>query len=351
MFSLFGKKTAGWVGVDIGSSSVKLVALSQSNGKYQLDAYAIASLPQTAVVDGTIENIGQVSETIERALKVCGVKLTQAVTAVPSSAVITKKLEISSVFAGVELEEQIRIEGDQVIPYALNEVALDFEVEGPVDGHENLNRVLLVACRKEDVTKREDAINSTPLNCGIVDVDTFAMERLLPLLGEEDPNAMVGFADIGASTLTLNVFRNRELVYNREQAFGGNELTNAIQAQYGIEVSEVEQKLRSGDIDDEIHQMLVLPFRQSVIQQVSRALQFFYSSGIRSQLSRLYIAGGTSGIEGLEQMLGDEVGIDTRTLNPFINLELGPRINAERLNKEAPMLAKACGLALRSFDQ
>lgn len=351
MVSLFGNKNAGWVGVDIGSSSVKLVSLSQQGHDYQVDSYAVVSLPPSAVVDGSVENQGEVSDAIERGLKICGNKLKHAVVAVPSSAVITKKLEISNAFSDLELEEQVKIEADQFIPYALDEVALDFEVVGPVENHPILNEILLVACRRDDVANREEAVNGADLQCEIVDVDTFAMERLLPLLGEFGPDALVGLVDIGASTLTLNVFRGGNIIYNREQAFGGNELTNAIHQQYGIEVNEVEQKLRTGSLDEEIVEMLVMPFRQSVIQQVSRALQFFYSSGAQNQLSSLYIAGGTASIEGLAELMQEDIGVPAKVVNPFMNIRVGPRLNQDRLMNDAPMLAKACGLALRSFDR
>lgn len=351
MVGLFGNKNAGWVGVDIGSSSVKLVSLSQHGHDYQVDSYAVVPLPPSAVVDGTVENQGEVSDAIERGIKICGNKLRHAVIAVPSSAVITKRLEISNAFSEQELEEQVKIEADQFIPYALDEVALDFEVIGPVDNNHALNEILLVACRRDDVSSREEAVNGAQLQCEIVDVDTFATERLLPLLEGCNPDALIGLVDIGASTLTLNVFRKGKIVYNREQAFGGNELTNAIHQQYGMEVAEVEQKLRNGSLDDEIVEMLVMPFRQSVIQQVSRALQFFYSSGAQSQLSELYLAGGTAGIEGLSDLMQEEIGVPAKVVNPFSSIRVGPRLNQDRLINDAPMLAKACGLALRSFDR
>lgn len=351
MVSLFGTKTAGWVGVDIGSSSVKLVSLSQQGQGYQIDSYAIVSLPPTAVVDGSVEIQTVVSEAIERGLTICGNKLKHAVVAVPSSAVITKHLEISNAFTELELEEQVEIEADQFIPYALDEVALDFEVLGPVANDPSMNEILLVACRRDDVSTREDTVNGAQLSCDIVDVDTFAIERLLPLLDEFDPDSLVGLVDIGAATLTLNVFRGGKIVYNREQAFGGNELTNAIHQQYGLEIPEIEQKLRVGELDKEIMEMLVMPFRQSVIQQVSRALQFFYSSGVQSQLAELYLAGGISGIEGLPSMMQDEIGVPTQVANPFLNMRVGSRLNQNRLMKDAPMLVKACGLAMRSFDR
>lgn len=351
MLSLFKPKTAGWVGVDIGSASVKLVALTKHGHSYQIEGYAVVPLPPTAVVDSNVEVPGEVSDAIARGIKVCGISLAHAVTAVPSSAVITKRLEISNAFVGMELEEQVQIEADQFIPYPLEEVALDFEVQGPVDKAPELNDILLVACRRDDVDSREEAIDGSGLKCEVVDIDTYAIERTLPLLEHgEQGERLVGVVDIGAATLTLNVFKNNDIVYNREQAFGGNDLTNMIHQQKGIEVAEVERLLSAGELDAETMDTLVLPFRQAVVQQVSRALQFYYSSGSQGQLNSLYLAGGTSGLEGLAALVEDEVGVVTRTANPFANMQVASKVNAVRLQKDAPCLLKACGLAQRSFD-
>lgn len=170
-------------------------------------------------------------------------------------------------------------------------MSIDFEIIGPADHGDNLNDVLLVACRKSDVEPREDAISGGGLDCTVIDVDTYAVERTFPLLHEAAPDTTVGVVDIGAATLTLNVFKNAELIYSREQAFGGNDLTNTIHQQYGMSVEEVEQALRLDDLSDEIKEMVVLPFRSTVAQQVSRSLQFYYSSGAHNELSALYLSG------------------------------------------------------------
>jgi len=352
VFGLFGKKSSGWVGVDIGSSAVKLVSLSRQGKGIGIDAYAIVALPATAVVDGNVQEVTEVSAGIEKGLQLCKGAMKTAVAAVPSSAVITKRLELSNSFTEYELEDQVRVEADQFIPYPLDEVALDFQV---MSENENtgLQDLLLVACRRTDVELREDAINGAGLKCDIVDVDTYAMERVYPKLPGDEVGAseLIGVADVGAATLTLNVFRDGELIYNREQAFGGNDLSNAIHQQYGMPVEEAEQALRSGEIGEEIREMLVMPFRHAVAQQVSRALQFFYSSGSHAQLSRLYLAGGSASIDGISDVLAEEIGIDTQIANPFTGMTVNSKLNSKRLESDAPTLVKACGLAMRMFDQ
>lgn len=351
MVSLFSRKSAGWIGIDIGSSSVKLVSLSRHGRDFQLDAYAIVPLPSTAVVDGNIEVVAEVSDAVERGLKICGGKYSQAIVSVPSSFVITKKLQLSNLFVGLELEDQVKVEADQFIPYPLDEVALDFEVLGPVPTAPELNDILLVACRKEGAELREDAINAAGLKCEIIDVDTYAMERLLALLGETTDSRLVAIADIGASTLSLNVFRNGEVIYNREQAFGGNELTSLIHQREGMEQDAVEYALREGSLSEEIYENMVRPFSNTVVQQLSRALQFFYSSGIQGELSAVYLCGGVSSLDDLSAQMEEEIEVPVRLLDLMSFMKTGSKLNAERLRRDAPMLVKACGLALRSFDQ
>ncbi|WP_293267404.1 type IV pilus assembly protein PilM [Neptunomonas sp.] len=353
MVSFFGKKTASWVGVDIGSSSVKLVVMSRHGSLIGLDAYAIVSLPPTAVVDGNIQEVQPVTEAVERAIKICGIKQGSAITAVPSSAVIIKRMELSKSFSEIELEDQVKVEADQFIPYPLDEVALDFEILGESRTHPELNDLLLVACRRDDVDQREDAINAAGLKCEIVDVDTYAVERVFPMLLDEDlkSDEMVAIVDVGATTLTLNVIRDHKIIYNREQSFGGNELTTNIHHQYGMAIDEVEQALRLGEISEEVQESVIQPFRLTVSQQVSRALQFFYSSGVQHQLSKIYLCGGVASIDGLVDILSDELDLPVNIANPFAQMDVSAKVNKERLVKDTPALVKACGLALRSFDQ
>ena len=353
MVSLFRKKASSWVGVDIGSSSVKLVALSRHGSSIGLDAYAIVALPPSAVVDGNVQELNVVSEAIERGVKICGIRQASTIAAVPSSSVIIKKIELSQSFTELELEEQVKVEADQFIPYPLDEVALDFEIVGPAASNPDLNEILLVACRREDVDQREDAINAAGLKCEIMDVDTYAVERVFPMLINENLKSedMVAIVDVGAATLTLNVVKEGKIIYNREQSFGGNDLTTSIHHQYGMAVDEVEQALRLGEISDEVKEVMVYPFRHTIAQQISRALQFFYSSGVQYQLQKIYLCGGAASIDGITEILSEELSLPVAIGRPFEQMDIGPKINRDRLQKDTPALLKACGLALRSFDQ
>jgi len=353
LFGLFNKKTSTLVGVDIGSSAVKLVVLNRDKNDIVLDSYAVVNLPPAAIIDGHLQELGVVADAIEKAVKICGSKLSCAITAVPSSAVIIKHLDLSNAFSEAELEDQIKIEADQFIPYPLDEVAIDFEVQGTHPINPDLNKILLVACRSNDVIQREAAVNSAGLKCEIVDVDTFAIERLLTFVNSDElaNDELVASIDIGASTMTLNVMHQGSIIYNREQGFGSNELTNSIHVQCGMSVEEVEQSFRLNEISIEIEAMLIEPFRDTIVQQISRSLQFYYSSNVQNQLTKIYLSGGCSSIKGLVELLEEELGIAVELTNPFSNMRVQAKINKDRLNKDAPVLVKACGLALRFFDK
>ncbi len=347
MFSMFRKKDNTMVGIDIGTSAVKLVAFSRQDGQLTLEGYAVVPLPPTAVIDGNIQDVAKVSELIAQAAGQAGGKLHRAAVAVPSSAVITKFIELSAAFTELELEEQIKLEADHFIPYPLEDVALDFEVLEPLAHNADINRLMLVACRRGDVEQREEAVAGAGLTCDIVDVDSFAVERAFQLLPPGD-GPLTGMVDIGAATLTLYVFKEGRIIYNREQAFGGNELVNAVNQHTGLALEEIELSLRSGQLSDEIRQLFVLPFRTTVAQQVSRALQFFYSSGMHSSLQKLYLMGGTATIPGLAEQLAEALALPTETANPFTGLAISPKLVPGRLQQDAPTLVKASGLAMRT---
>ncbi|WP_027856731.1 type IV pilus assembly protein PilM [Marinobacterium jannaschii] len=350
MFSLFGKKDEAMIGADIGSSAVKLVALSRDKDRVTLEAYAIVPLPPTAVIDGSVQDVAVVAEAIEQGMRQASYKAGLASVAVPSSTVITKQIEMSSALTELELEDQVRMEASNFIPYPLDEVALDFEIIGPKADAPEVNELLLVACRRDDVEQREDAVGAAGLKCEVVDVDVFAIERAYPLVHAEElePGQLVGMVDIGASTLTLYVFQHGKIIYHREQAFGSAELINALSQHTGTETEILEHQLKNGELNSELSAIFIDPFRKTVAQQISRALQLFYSSGVHSSLNRLFLLGGCSAMPQLVEDIADELGITTEKANPFAGMAISPKLVASRLQQDAASLVKASGLAMRT---
>lgn len=346
--TLFSRKKSGVVGVDIGSSSVKLVALAKRGGRFCMEGFAVVALPEKAFTDGNIQNIEEVADAINKGLRICTTKFTNAVTSVSASDVITKDIQLSQLFFGLELEEQVRIEADQFIPYALDEVALDFEVVGPVKGNSAFNNIHIVAARREDVATREEAIELAGLNCSIVDVDSFVVERLLSDDVSIHSDA-VGMLDVGAEALTFYAIEGGKVTYHREQSFGGHDLL--MQLKNALNQPDLSlTKLLHDDEWPEETASIVSHFVNSTGQQISRALQFYFSSGSQDPLSNLYVFGGLTELPGLLDQVFAETGIPVERLDPFAGVEVAAHVNLQRFAQEKCVLVKALGLAKRGLE-
>ncbi len=350
---LLKKKNKTLLGVDISSTSVKLLELSLNNGRYQVESYASEPLPENAVVEQSIGDEEAVGLVIKKALGKARSNSKKAVIAVAGSAVITKNIEMNAGLSDDEMDYQIRIEADQYIPYPLEEVALDWEVQGPSELAGNVD-VLLAACRLENVELRKDALEIGGLEVGIVDIEAFCTERAYGLirsqLDDSEDIETVAVVDIGATMTTLSVLHQGKTIYTREQLFGGKQLTEEIMRRYGLSEEEAIRAKLDGGLPDDYETEVLDPFRDSVVQQVSRSLQFFYSSSQYNDVDYIILAGGTSSIIGLDQLTQEKLGISAVVANPFVNMTLSQKVNASMLNNDAPSLMIACGLAMRSFD-
>ena len=350
---LLKKKNKTLLGVDISSTSVKVLELSLNNGRYQVENYTSEPLPTNAVVEQSIGDEEAVGSVIKKALSRMRSGGKKAAIAVAGSAVITKNIEMNEGLSDDEMDYQIRIEADQYIPYPLEEVALDWQIQGPSEVAGNVD-VLLAACRLENVELRKDALEIGGLETDIVDIEAFCTERAYELiqsqLEDDDEIETVAIIDIGATMTTLSVLHQGKTIYTREQLFGGKQLTEEIMRRYGLSEEEAVRAKLDGGLPDDYESEVLDPFRDSVVQQVSRSLQFFYSSSQYNDVDYIVLAGGTSSIIGLDQLTQEKLGISATVANPFVNMTLSQKVNASMLNNDAPSLMIACGLAMRSFD-
>lgn len=254
------------------------------------------------------------------------------------------------------MENLIQVEADQYIPYPLDEVALDFEVRGPSPRNEEQVEVLLAACRSENVEIREEALEQGGLKAKVVDIEAHCMQRAFGLVRgqfvdeDEEEEKIIAIVDIGATMTTLSVLTDSGTPYTREQLFGGKQLTEEIQRRYSLSVEEAGLAKKQGGLPDDYETEVLQPFKEAVVQQVTRSLQFFYSSSAYDDVDHIILAGGTASIEGLADMVSAKLGTPTTTANPFVNMALSSKVNEAGLNADAPALMIACGLALRSFD-
>ncbi len=354
MVGLFGKKSSAVLGVDISSSSVKLLELSKQGDRYKVESYAVEPLPANAVVEKNITDVEAVGEVLKRVASKSRTSVKQVAVAVSGSAVITKVIQMDGGLNEFEMEDQIALEADQYIPYPLDEVAIDFEVQGPSETNPDQVDVLLAACRKENVDIREDALEIASLNTKIVDVEAYALERAYALvesqLDSQGEDLVVAVVDIGATMTTLSVLAEGKTVYTREQIFGGRQLTEEIQRRYGLSVEEAGLAKKQGGLPDDYDSEVLTPFREAVVQQITRALQFFFGASQYNAVDYVVLAGGTASIQGLTEMVEEKTGTPTLVANPFAEMAVGSRVNASALSSDAPSLMIACGLAMRSFD-
>ena len=338
------------IGVDISSTAVKLLQLTRAGDRYRVEHYAIEPLPANAVVDKNIVELEAVGEAIRRAMARSGSKARHAAGAVAGSAVITKLIPMPADLSEDDLESQIELEAVNYIPYPIEEVSLDFEVVGPMPGNDEMVQVLLVASRSENVETRASALELGGLVARVMDVETFAIENAFGLLGEADRDSLVAMLDIGATITTLHVLRDGRSLYAREQVFGGKQLDDEIMRRYGLNLEEARQGKRSGTLPDTYQSEVLQPFREALVQQVSRLLQFFYAGSEFNRVDRIVLAGGTAATPGVAPMVEEQLGIPTSVANPLAHMTLGPRVQAAALAQDAPSLMIAAGLALRNFD-
>jgi len=354
VFGLFGKKKDTLLGIDISSSSVKLLELSKNGEKYRVESYAVEPLPSDCVVEKNINDAELVGEVISKVVSRSKTGNRLASAAVAGSAVITKTIQMAAGMSETELENQISVEADQYIPYPLDEVAIDFEVLGEAEsGHDQID-VLLAACRKENVELREDALEIGGLTSKVIDIEAYAIERAFSLIesqiGVEGEDLTVAVVDVGSTMTTLSVLANSKTIYTREQLFGGRQLTEEIQRRYGLSIEEAGLAKKQGGLPDDYEREVLGPFKDAVVQQVARSLQFFFSSSQYNEVDYVVLAGGVASVNSIVDLVHEKTGIKTIVANPFIDMTLSSRVNASALSNDAPSLMIACGLAMRSFD-
>jgi type IV pilus assembly protein PilM len=352
--ALLPKRNTPLIGLDISSAAVKLLEIGRSGDRYRVEAYAVEPLPPNSVVEKSITDEQAVGEAIRRAISRCGTRLKQAAVAVAGSAVITKVIPMPANLSDEDMESQIQLEADQYIPYPLEEVNLDFQVLGRSEADPTKVDVLLAASRSENVDVRVAAAELGGLSVKVVDVEAFAMENAFALLAKEMPDGGVGrtiaLVDIGATMTTLSVLHDLKIIYAREQVFGGRQLTEEIQRRYGLSYEEAGLAKRQGGLPDNYVPEVLEPFKEAMSQQVSRSLQFFYSSSQYGQVDHILLAGGCASIPGVDRVIAERTGVQVSIANPFAHMAISSRVRAPSLANDAPALMIAAGLSMRSFD-
>lgn len=351
----FGRRQRPLLGLDITTSSIKLVELGLSGGRYQLEAYAAEPTPHGAINEKAIVDADAVGEAIKRAVKRAGAKSKEVAIAIAGDAAITKVIQMPHNLSARDLEAQVELQADQYIPFPMEEVSYDFEVMGPSEKDPDMSDVLLVATRTENVDQRQAAVSAAGLTAHIVDVEAFALENACQLMTHQMPEGgisrVVAVADFGASATTFSVLSNLRVIYTRDFAFGGQQLTEKVMRTYGLSMEEAGRAKKEGGLPSNYQPEVLDPFIDDMTQQVSRSLQFYLASGSgREQPEQILICGGCANIPGVAEVIASRVGIPAERGDPLGQMQLSSKAKAMGVKKDATALLTACGLALRSFD-
>jgi type IV pilus assembly protein PilM len=351
----FPRKHRPLLGLDITTSSIKLIELSMAGGHYRVESYAAEATPQNAVNEKSIVDADAVGEAIARAAKRAGAHSREVAIAISGDAAITKVIQMPRSLPDAELEAQVELQADQYIPFPMDEVSYDFEVLGPSAKDPEAIDVLLVATRSENVEQRRAAVAAAGLTTRIVDVEAFALENSCRLMTHQMPDGgldrSIAVVDFGASSTTFSILRNLKVVYTRDFAFGGQQLTEDIMRTYGLTIEEAGRAKKEGGLPGNYQTEVLDPFIDDMTQQVSRSLQFYLASGSgRDQPEKILICGGCANVPGVADVISSRVGIAAEKGDPLGQMKLSSRARSQGVQRDATALLTACGLALRSFD-
>jgi type IV pilus assembly protein PilM len=354
-FSFLDTSAPPLIGVDVSSTALKLVELSEAGkGSYRLERYAIEPLAKDVVTDGNIANLDQVADALRRAHKRLGSRNRNVALALPAAMVITKKIIVPAGQTEDELELQVETEANQYIPFALDEVNLDFQTLGPAPSSPEEVEVLIAASRKEKVEDRVAIADAAGLKPRVMDVESYATEEAFKLIAPSLPangrDQNIALVDVGAHVMHFYVLRNNQILFSRDQAFGGNQLTHEIQRAFNLSPEEAESAKKNAGLPENYDVDVLQPFMETLALEVTRALQFFFTSTSYSQVDQIVLAGGCALVPGLDELVAKRAGANTIVGNPFANMAVSDRIRPRQLAADAPLLLIACGLALRSFD-
>ena len=351
----FKTKYPALIGVDISSTAIKLVELVEAGkGTYRLERYAIEPLVRDVVTDGNIANLDLVADALKRAHKRLGSRCRNVALALPAAMVITKKIIVPSGQREEELELMVEAEANQYIPFALDEVNLDFQTIGPAPNNPEDSEVLIAASRKEKVEDRVAVAEAAGLKPRVMDVESYAMQQAFELISPSLPasgrDQNIALVDIGAHVTHFYVLRNNQFLFSRDQAFGGNQLTHDVQRAFNLTPDEAESAKKSQGLPENYDTDVLQPFMETLALEVTRALQFFFTSTSYNQVDQIVLAGGCALLPGIDELVAKRAGVTTVIANPFANMGTSDRIRPRQLAQDAPLLMIACGLALRSFE-
>ncbi len=352
-FSLF-PKAKNLIGLDIGSGAIKLVQLTKGSSGYKLKRFDVRVLESELIVDGTIMDSERVIAVIKDLLDEHAIKEKDVAFSVSGHSVIVKKIQLP-VMSEEELEESIKWEAEQYIPFDINDVNIDFHIlesMDPEDARDQMD-VLLVAVKKEKLTEYTSVVTEAGLSPVIVDVDAFTLENMFGANYEVMDGEVVALVDIGASVMNINVIKGGAFAFTRDISIGGNRYTETIQREFNVNYEQAEQAKRGESvegIDPETFSNIVNLLNDKIVSEVVRSFDYFKSTSNNEDINRILLSGGGAKVSNLLACLEEKSGIPVEMVNPFKRIEISEtQFDLDFIREMAPLASVGVGLALREI--
>lgn len=347
---MFSIKKKDLVGIDIGSSSIKLVQLKESKDGYQLVKIGMAPLPSEAIVDNALMDTSAVVEAIRDLIGTLGVKVTQAACSISGNSVIIRKIGFP-VMTADELEEQIHWEAEQYIPFDINDVNLDFQILGPDEYDPGKMNVLLVASKKDIINDYVAVFGEVGIKLTVLDVDCFAVQNAFEINYDSPPDEIVALANIGSNIMNLNIVKGGASLFTRDVQLGGNLYTEDIQKKLAIKGDEAEKLKVSGmATSDESLNALIRQINETLAMELYRSVDFYNANAGEEKITRMYVSGGCSKTPFLLDAIQQRLNVPVETLNPFQRIICSEKQFVPGYLKDVgPHVAVALGLAMRRY--
>lgn len=342
------------LGIDITSTAVKVLEVSSKNGNPVVESYGRGILPPNVMDGDVIKDIKAVSQCVTKVVDHLHTSCKQAILAVSDAAIISKIIQINEDLNDAEMEELIVAEADKYIPYPIEEINFDFDVLGPSPRNSNLLDVLIVASRTENVNQRVAVASAAGLEAVVIDVESYAVERVAQYIAKSLPelerDKTIAIVDMGASYIHLFVLQGLKLIYSREEKFGDRQLIQFIAERYSMTLDEAEIAKSQGELLPVYKSEILEPFKENILLQIKRTLQFFYSTNQDGDVDYILLAGELARLPGLISLVKERLGVMVTIANPLACITLSQKIHVASINEDGPLLLVACGLALRSIE-
>jgi len=342
------KKKKEVIGIDVGSSSIKLVQLKDNKGSYQLLNAGIIPLPPEAIVDNSLMDSSAIAGVVKNLVSSLGIKVKDVACSISGNSVIIRKIVLPAM-PQEELEDQISWEAEQYIPFDINDVNMDFQILSPDSNDPSKMNVLLVASKKDIINDYVAVFNDAALHLSVVDVDSFAVQNAFEINHDASPGEIVALINIGASVMNINVVKEGITLFTRDVQMGGNLYTEEIQKQLGLSRQEAESgKILIHETGNAQLVDLISKVNDSVTQEIRRSLDFYNSTAGDERITNIYVSGGGSKVYNLVAAISEKTGLPVDRINPFARLKYNEKdFDPEYLQEIGPLMAVPVGLAIR----